>query len=581
MSVEDIDYLLENSETDNFILYCDSAYRDRNYFPYPSHYQLTFDQPFKNVTGIEILDASIPSTMYNIETDANSIAGFTYALNKDITSKQTDYNVILQNYLKELSNFDEFDTAFNNITVASSYSQAANVENLNRITGQIIVSTFELIHAKYPSTSMTNPEWASDYTYDDIPLSTTAPYYLFRKGTILNSQIKRYIDDISIVPYNTGDINTDIGVYKFTFNGIIYAFADDPNDTVLQDYKQKIETYRYIITENTDGTIDLIYYQIDRVQQSVMLQITNNTPQILYLLIMTFFYSTVIAGNYSGVSFLTEAKRVMAGTNVTVAGSSSSDVSIQPKLKFSSSFPFVLNMNLSTLRSSIGFDEFSELSSKTYTKMYYKDNKYMFASNYDGGSETWNLTAAGVLYLLGTRYCILRCPEIEDHMYASLAYAKFSPGIGMFKMYAVNDIAHQRFDYVNFHRKPFHPIGKLDRLTFKFERADGTIYDFKGANHLILICIKYLVPSRKNKKFTRSILNPNYNYDFNSYMARGMEYKEPSDIDEGDEVDEQRVQMTQKKENEHDYSTSGDDEEDNDTSSDSEVDYRNQRFVRN
>jgi hypothetical protein len=577
MSVEDIDYLLENSEVDNFILYCDSAYRDRNYFPYPNHYQLLFDQPFKYVTGIEILDASIPSTMYNVETDSASIAGFTYTLNREITSTQTNYNSTLQAHLNDLSNFDEFDTAFNNITVASSYSQSSTTDNLNRITGQIIVSTFELIHTKYPSTDWANPEYANDYAYDNVPLSTTAPYYLFRKGQIKNALIMRYIDDISI----------DLGIfpiYKFIFNGITYGIANDPDNLILQDYITKIETYRYIITENSDGTIDLTYYQIDRVPQSVILQISNNSPQLLYLLIMTFFYSTVIPGNYSGVSFLEEAKRVMAGTNVAVAGSSSSDVSIQPKLKFSSSYSFVLNMDLSSVRSSIGFDEYSEFTSSTYTKLTYKNNKRIFSSNYNSGSETWTIVAPGVLYLLGTRYCILRCPEIEDHMYASLAYGKFSPGIGMFKMYAVNDIAHQRFDFVNFHKRPFHPIGKLDRITIKFERADGTIYDFKGANHLILMCIKYLVPCRKNRKFTRSVLNPNYTSDFNSYMIRHMENKEPSDVDdEENEPIQNKInnfannKLYIKKENEYDYSTS----EDGSHTSDSEIDYRDIRNIRN
>jgi hypothetical protein len=292
---------------------------------------------------------------------------------------------------------------------------------------------------------------------------------------------------------------------------------------------------------------------------------------------MNFFYSECIPGNYSATSFLDEAKRVMGGTYVNVNASSTADISIQPKLKFTSSYPFVLNMNNSSVRSSIGFDELSESTSKNYVYFKYKDNKRLFGSFYNSGSETWNLTAPNIIYLLGTRYCILKCPELEDHLYGSLAYdQRFSPGIGMFKLYAVNDVSHQRFDFLNFKKRNFHPVGKLDRLTFEFKRADGSMYDFKGANHLMLLNIKYLVPSNKNRKFQRSVLNPNYTADFNAYFTRHMVYKEPSDIDENEDrnVPLEFRKKYWEKERIYDYSSSDDgtantDENDND----SEIDY--------
>ena len=572
MSVEDIDYLHENSEIDNFILYADSAVRDRDIFPYPNHYSIHFDQPFKNVVGIEILDASIPSTMYNVEVDANGLAGFTYVLNKTVTTQTTDYSTTLQSYLNELEHFDEFDTALNKQTVTNAQTASPDTENLNRVTGQIVVSTFELIHLTFPSQSMTDPGLANDWNYDEIPYATNSPYWLFRRGVIVNAPVYKYIDDISIA-------KGQFPLYKITFDGTVYAIINDPDNSTYQDLINKAQQYRPVIKENSDGTIDFIYYQIDNVQQSAILTLSNVSNPIRYLMTMTFFYSSIIPGNYSGTSILVEAKRVMAGTNVAVNASSSSDISIQPKLKFTSNFPFVLNMETSTSRSSLGFDEYSEPSNAEYVKLYYKDNKRLFGSSYNAGAETWNLAAPGVIYLLGTRYCILHCREIEGHMYGSLSYDKFSPGIGMFKMYAVNDIAHQRFDFLNFKKRNFHPIGKLDRLTLKFQRSDGTMYDFKGANHLILICIKYLVPVKKGRKFERSILNPNYTYDFNAYMVRHMDFKEPSDIDDDD--DNQDIQLAQsdfknkfaKKELQYDYSTSEDGDDNDSNSNDSEINY--------
>jgi hypothetical protein len=226
MTIDDIDFLYDNSEIENFILYCDSSIRDRNLFPYPNRYTVHFQQPFRNVVGIEVLDASIPSTMYNIESDANSIAGFTYVLNRTITTQTADYSTTLQYYMDELDNFTEFDDMFNSKTAIGAYSNSVSgSENLNRTTGQMVLSTFELIHQQYPS-GLTLQS-AVDYLNDIIPTSTTAPYFLFRRGIIQDATIFKYIDDISIA-------NGEYPVYKFTSNDITYAIINDPDNLIYQ-----------------------------------------------------------------------------------------------------------------------------------------------------------------------------------------------------------------------------------------------------------------------------------------------------------------------------------------------------------
>jgi hypothetical protein len=113
---------------------------------------------------------------------------------------------------------------------------------------------------------------------------------------------------------------------------------------------------------------------------------------------------------------------------------------------------------------------------------------------------------------------LLRCPEIESNLHNSFASSGYCPGIGLFKHTGNSDQNNYRFDYTNFQKKPFHPIGKLTKLTFSFEISNGNPYDFKGIDHILLISIKYYTP-----KDTRSIkdlfkLNPNYNPNYLSYM---------------------------------------------------------------
>jgi hypothetical protein len=71
MSIEDINYLKNNSIKQNYTFLIDSTDRDRDKYPNPNKYVVDFTVPFKNVIGMEIIDASIPRTMYNIDVENN------------------------------------------------------------------------------------------------------------------------------------------------------------------------------------------------------------------------------------------------------------------------------------------------------------------------------------------------------------------------------------------------------------------------------------------------------------------------------------------------------------------------------
>ena len=73
MSIEDIDYLYKNSIKDNAVIFVDSSKRDKLTYPDPNSYTINFDEPFKYVYGIEILDASIPRTMYQVDENNNKL----------------------------------------------------------------------------------------------------------------------------------------------------------------------------------------------------------------------------------------------------------------------------------------------------------------------------------------------------------------------------------------------------------------------------------------------------------------------------------------------------------------------------
>jgi len=72
MSIEDIDFLRKNSTVESHLFLVDSKKRNTLLYPYPNNYVITFNIPFKNVIGIEVIEASIPRTMYNIDKYNNT-----------------------------------------------------------------------------------------------------------------------------------------------------------------------------------------------------------------------------------------------------------------------------------------------------------------------------------------------------------------------------------------------------------------------------------------------------------------------------------------------------------------------------
>jgi hypothetical protein len=90
MSIEDINYMKENSIKQAYTFIVDSSDRDRYMYPNPNNYVVNFATPFKNIIGLEIIDASIPRAMYTIDVDNNNI--YYYIGNNDDDNMDGDKN---------------------------------------------------------------------------------------------------------------------------------------------------------------------------------------------------------------------------------------------------------------------------------------------------------------------------------------------------------------------------------------------------------------------------------------------------------------------------------------------------------
>lgn len=506
--IEDIDFLKDNSEIDSTVVYIDSTKRDRRFFPRAEEYTLSFDQPFRNVVGFEVLDASIPTTMWNVDKYNYSVA-----ITKSSVPPTNINQLMASHYFNELCYVTDFSPLFERQHVVGD-----------------LVENFSLV--------------VDGATFDDLELnvqfydSVTTPYFLFKRHVISDTSIQ-------VRPRNFSDTS----YYFLTYRGVNYyvTHLDDHITEVLQQNNFHIEL-------NNNGNYDVIYFErfnIRDVDYSSIIALNA------YLLRIENLYKSILQGNYD----ITTLKQTLNDSFTSAAISFAS--SVQPDRKqgiYVVSCPayIVINVNIGMLIKQLGFDTYPvDYESHLYQHIVIGQNQLVFASKYNESSLSHSIKAPGIVNLSGYRYIIMRCKEIEDHLLGSSAYTQFSPGIGLFKLAAATaDITHLRFDFVNLVRKPFHPIGKLSKLSVRFEVRDGLTYDFKGVNHQILFVLKFLVPKNQHRP-ARSLLNPNYNPDFIHYMStsRNIEHKEDSDNEE--EFKEEKYETKYKKDlQKYDYSSS-------------------------
>jgi hypothetical protein len=533
MSVEDIHFLHQHGEKENKVIFVDSSKRNLYAYPTPSQYVVDFAEPFHNVYGIDILDAAIPRTMYNVDKTNNylRIGIGTDPRNADIELYLDDRDYNMDTLISELSRL--MSSVKNNyrIIVSSAGDGKARLEFTSSVPFM-----FDMFH------------------------STIAETLGFDQHAVDGSPYYRKLHEVEAVAKAQGRLP----------NPQLFGSLSTPNLPV------SIEVAPLLSNPNT-ATVFGILNQERQVAQRISMTIYNvdlesgqTLSQQYYLEEIKIQFKIVGNPNLSNLKLRWELQYV-------------DSVSGFPKGEkvYGGDFNNIDLVNMTATISDLAIDDFKIITIETFIEYYLvifadempfsetdyiavvcneiPENKragayhrvisnvfptrgqviwerldvnYNFCVIFTTMTKEFYLTAPGILSLVGERFIMLRCPEIEQFLYGSISYGNNSPGLALFKMGVVG-YSDSRFDFASIEYKQFHPIGKLARLTFRYERLDGELYDFKGVNHHLLIVVRYHVPKRQHS-FSQYRLNPNYNPDFLKFM-KTMEQKETSDIEDSDD----------------------------------------------
>ena len=474
----DVDFMNNTFEETSMTIIVDSELRDIYSYPHPNNYSIAFDQPIKEVVGLEILDASMPVTQYSIENDNNIIAkgvvipGTGYTINdvymaiEDYLQYNIDFQKVFEanidgNVMVYLDSFP----SYNDSDIVNMGTNLLLMYNSYDISTKKEGAFQHVVHFYNNATGNRVPVWISDAA---LANQISNGDFEFRVSL---AKLKLYVHYDSKYISNNYALSL-VGTIRQT-NGIDYI----------------ISTIVKVITPGNYNSVTLLDHLGNNVSY-----ITDVVKEVLpSASILLEWYDEDLA---DGETSKTQKYKWTMNSGINAG--------------------FFFDMAKSTMRSILGFPE---INLKPVFR--YKNNLRIFTSYLTSveTATTQQIVSDGLIVFQGTKYLILRCPEIESHILGSYSTLKQSPGIAVMKLTTTNSIAHLRMDFTNIIRKPFHPIGKLSRLTFSFYDKYGNLYDFKGLDHNFLVAVKFLVPKKEPRKAI-SLLNPQYDPDILNYRMK-------------------------------------------------------------
>lgn len=494
-TIEDVDFLKKNSTKQDYIFLVDSKDRNKKSYPTPSEYVVDFSAPFQNVIGINVIDATIPRTMYNIDIYNNTLSFAIF----DIPAHSNYHLATLE---------------------PGDYSIQSFIVELNTKLSMYLNNNSNLPYVSITAAALSTPPdvknkltFSCPYPFSfDMANSTVAESLGFDEHTVQT-------ETINYIPNG-----------EQIFNSVDKPFASFSNDTTF------IDANAFDLFEGPRGVIRLERLT-EPIAQKFYVPFQTNLTRV-YAALYTDQLST---SNFASFTIQTDNNNTPSGSNIgsgNIAvsftdGSLSDSSYLSTPLAQDTSYWVVFNSNQNM---NLYYND--TLTSSTTLKLY-RNNQwislddttnqiyYQLSIRIQATNDYHKITAPGIYSLVGERYIILRCPEIEDNSFRSLAYTKYNLGIAKFRLGVVG-YREERFDYSSVPIREFHPIGRLGRLTLRFQLPDGRLYDFKGVNHTVTFSVRYLEPTA-NIDFKKSIINTNYNGNFLEYQYTQQQQEEDSD----------------------------------------------------
>lgn len=520
--MDDVHRLRKSAVEDSYLFVVDSRMRDTSVYPSPSQYAISFASPFHNVFGLDLVDATVARTEYIVESNCNVLE---YVMNAPTA---------LTGATGRAWNQGEWATAATDATGAATGKRAVALDpgdyNMPQFIEHLNAKLAEaaLAHGEPPvkCVAETNP---SEIT-NRVLFTCHAPFTFLMGSSTLRHTLG-FGDPVSLADAQFYRVVPGWSVNRT--GGASDVFVSKTAGAVL-DVDPRPATIGPL-----PGGYEVQYVAVygSRVaRQHFGAQTTGPATHVA-----AYVYATAGAPALA-VRVARESDGATVATGTLVASPEDPNGPYVPvSCELTQAAPGVLV--------EAGVQYFVEFAAQggggvpsEFTGIYYNsDNLPTEPTRFitvDGeavhpganmcvdvscASYGYSMTSPGLVNLTGPRYVNIRCPNIESHMFRDRVNEPVHVGLGMVKLRGYG-YREQRFDFVSFPPRRFHPIGRLTKLDFRLERPDGSLYDSHGVDHTLLLVVRFYSPPAKDagggETTGTTRLNPDYVPDLREYLTR-------------------------------------------------------------
>ena len=536
--MEDVDFMRRKSVRQNFVFLVDSRDRDRAAWPTPAEYQVTFAAPFHHVIGLELLDADVPRTMYNVDAFNQTLRLFVHAPGLDVSSSAA--------------------LAWATVTLpAGDYTIHTLVPALNAVLAMHLNGDPGLPLAPITAAAVSNPP----EVLGKLQFTCAYPFILDMGSSSLAETLgfdaHTRADEASL--YRTTAFNDATNTRGFASVDLPPATALGPEQTLFQGpvgvlYAQPFSDVAWV-AQRFEASVDGYLSGVD-VALKTPLGINQETS------VQWAVYPHSGASDAPDTAAAALASGVVAITVIDggLSDATFSPPSARPALSGGVSYWLLLRQapadasSVSVYYNDVGSAAAGSFKTRSpggaWTALDVDGIVFQMCAAVRMAQAYHRIEAPGMYSLVGERYVTLRCPEIEDKSYRN-APSNHELGLGKIRLGVVG-FSQNRLDYNKVALRELFPIGKLPHITLRFEAGNGKLYDFKGVNHTLVLVLHYYHGMQQaavaDEALASSILNPNYRLNFMDYQRTQEEQEEESDdqsihFNEDDELAQWRLRQ--------------------------------------
>lgn len=623
MPIDDVHFLYRNSSKENIVLLIDSSKRDKTKYRTPSEFVIDFPEPFRNVIGVEVLNAAIPRTTFTVDKHNNKLVMFSYQYEFD-ENNNLKVNYDFRNKIVQPNDFTSAEKLLSGLTTlfrekdqtftveADSLALEADVDittkgyvKLESLLSPFVLDTRKDVSPLSPLLGFSLHASRSDGTYmtlQDMKDTRQVVFSISDKASSLDttSLAKMEID----IEIDSADIHVDddegghhvlitlqrkfncpLCVEAIFVNGEVYDLHNLDSIYVFGDTLRVINfkavlqgqpspdafhfKIKYAFMMPDGEKLLTLPYENTFCSQVVNKNIDDDNPIQVDIdeddgSVVKFFADTNRLSCFIGAFKLkVEALQgAQPGREVYVMLKSIEET-LSQQLLIQVSYEqigseYFISCDMSKLEESVAgmnplnyvriFPVFYRIFLVNSVDFHNAERIHILdAETNDPQSDSivnsvmydvhFKVVPPGIVNMVTENYVILRCPEIENHSRGSYDANDASPGLALFSIDVKAGYAANRNEFFSVKYKEFHPIGKLSRLHFRFERkSDAQLYDFKGVDLHFILSLKMLAAQKLNERELEYSLNPNYDPDYQGFMKSSFE-----NVESEEEIDEKKI----------------------------------------